>query len=269
MQNEIYTDSWMHTRPPDASGAKRLLLVDDEPNILNSLRRVLRKDGYEIKTADSGEAALAIMTTWPPDVIVTDQRMPGMSGVSFLRETLLDYPDAIRIVLSGYTELESVTSAINDGAVWKFLTKPWDDIRLCAVVAEAFRTKALADENLQLRGDVAKACEQLEVANSKLMEALQDQKKQKELATEQTKIHQEIFEIIPLPLLAVDMNGLIANANHAARFHVGIGTLIGLHLDEVLHLLSKNFAHEKIKMGNESMSLGYLIALKKREDPHE
>ena len=241
---------------------RRLLLVDDEPNILSALRRLLRKEGYEIRTADSGQEALDIMESWPPDVIVTDQRMPGMSGVSFLRESLSVYPDAIRIVLSGYTELESVTSAINDGAVWKFLTKPWEDARLLAVIAEAFHTKELADENLRLRGAVAKACEQLEIANTKLSSSMEEHVRQRETARAQTLICQEIFDAIPAALLAVGSDGMVANINAEARLACGGVCMLGKPIDEVLSMLNADrWVRKEIVMGRTSSSNGKLIAL--------
>ena len=132
------------------SGMKRsrtLLLVDDEESILSSLKRLLRPDGYEILTAQSAAQGLELLASHRVDVIVSDQRMPGMSGVEFLRRVKVQHPYTIRLVLSGYTDLQTVTDAINEGAIYKFLTKPWDDGNLRANIEEAFRTKEMADEN--------------------------------------------------------------------------------------------------------------------------
>ena len=106
---------------------RTLLLVDDEENITSALVRLLRRDGYNILRANSGEAGLALLAQNEVGVIISDQRMPEMSGVEFLSKVRERYPDTVRIVLSGYTELNSVTDAINRGAVYKFLTKPWED----------------------------------------------------------------------------------------------------------------------------------------------
>jgi len=126
------------------------LLVDDEPNVVAALKRLLRLDGYQILTASNGSEGLAVLANRPVDIILSDQRMPGMTGVEFLRQAKRLYPDTIRIVLSGYTELQSVTDAINEGAVYRFLTKPWVDAQLRSFIEEAFRHKELADENRQL-----------------------------------------------------------------------------------------------------------------------
>jgi response regulator RpfG family c-di-GMP phosphodiesterase len=129
-----------------ADPGQTLLLVDDEPNILNSLSRLLRREGYKILTASSPLVAFELLAQHPVQVILSDQRMPEMSGTEFFSRVRQLYPETIRIVLTGYTDLDSVTGAINRGAIYKFLTKPWDDDLLREQVREAFR---LAKENRQ------------------------------------------------------------------------------------------------------------------------
>ncbi|MBD9391502.1 EAL domain-containing protein [Acidovorax sp. ACV01] len=119
--------------------AKRILIVDDEPSILASMRRLLRRDGYDILTANSAKEGFEILAQHEIQVILSDQRMPEMSGTEFLSRARELYPDTIRIVLSGYTDLESISDAINRGAIYKFLTKPWDDELLRDNIREAFR----------------------------------------------------------------------------------------------------------------------------------
>lgn len=118
--------------------ARTLLLVDDEPNILSALTRLLRRDGYRILTATSAAVGLELLALHEVQVIISDQRMPEMSGTEFLGRVKEMYPDTIRIVLSGYTELRSITDAINHGAIYKFLTKPWEDDLLRENIREAF-----------------------------------------------------------------------------------------------------------------------------------
>jgi diguanylate cyclase (GGDEF)-like protein/PAS domain S-box-containing protein len=116
-----------------------LLLVDDEENILNALTRMLRRDGYRILTARGAEEALDVLARNDVQVILSDQRMPGASGTEFLSKVKGMYPDTVRMVLSGYTELAAVTAAINEGAIYKFLTKPWNDDELRLQIRDAFR----------------------------------------------------------------------------------------------------------------------------------
>ncbi|EKE17920.1 MAG: hypothetical protein ACD_10C00210G0001, partial [uncultured bacterium] len=119
--------------------AKTLLLLDDEPNILTSLTRLLRREGYTIMAATSSTQAFEMLARQPAQVVISDQRMPDMSGTEFLSRIRQLYPNTIRMVLTGYTDLESITGAINRGAIYKFLTKPWDDDQLREQIREAFR----------------------------------------------------------------------------------------------------------------------------------
>ncbi|QTQ38935.1 Putative two component system response regulator, diguanylate cyclase and PAS domain-containing [Aromatoleum petrolei] len=117
---------------------RTLLLVDDEPNILSAIRRLLRGEGYRVLTAGSAREALEILAREPVQVILSDQRMPEMNGTEFLGRVKVLHPSTVRIVLSGYTELESIMQAVNTGALYKFLTKPWDDNALRDHLRDAF-----------------------------------------------------------------------------------------------------------------------------------
>jgi EAL domain-containing protein (putative c-di-GMP-specific phosphodiesterase class I)/FixJ family two-component response regulator len=128
-----------------------LLLVDDEPNILLALQRLFEDDNYEIHTASSGADALKILEVTNARVIISDQRMPHMSGTVFLTQVKKLYPNTIRIILSGYSEFDSLKSAINDGAIYKFFAKPWDDDLLRKTIQEAFAMEAQLTENEQQR----------------------------------------------------------------------------------------------------------------------
>ena len=125
------------------AGGQTLLLLDDEVNILRALSRVLRRDGYQILVARNAQDAFALLAKHEVHVILSDQRMPEMNGTEFLSRVKDLYPDTVRIVLSGYTDLKSVTDAINQGAIFKFLTKPWDDKELRSTVAQAFQHREL------------------------------------------------------------------------------------------------------------------------------
>lgn len=116
-----------------------LLLVDDEPHVLTALQRLLRSDGYRILLAHSAAEGFELLALHPVQVILCDQRMPHMSGTLFLDRVKDLYPDTFRIVLSGYTDLESIMEAVNRGAIYRFYTKPWDNKVLRENVAEAFR----------------------------------------------------------------------------------------------------------------------------------
>lgn len=117
---------------------RTILLVDDEEDIGSALERLLRREGYTILRATSGYEGLELLAKHEVGVILSDQRMPEMTGVEFLTRVNELYPKTVRLVLSGYADLASVTDAVNRGAIYKFLTKPWDNEMLCASVQEAF-----------------------------------------------------------------------------------------------------------------------------------
>jgi len=117
---------------------RTLLCVDDEEYILSSVVRVLRHEGYRVLTATSAESALELLATNEVQVVMSDMRMPSMSGVEFLRRVKELYPQTIRIILSAYGDLDSLTDAINSSAIFRFLCKPWDDEHLKAHIKQAF-----------------------------------------------------------------------------------------------------------------------------------
>jgi CheY-like chemotaxis protein len=118
--------------------SRTLLIVDDEPHILAALQRMLADEGYGIFTATSAHEGLELLAKNPVQVILSDQRMPAMSGAEFLGCVKALYPDTVRMVLSGYAELETVVQAVNEGAIYKFFVKPWDEEQLRAQIRDAF-----------------------------------------------------------------------------------------------------------------------------------
>ena len=129
-----------------------LLLVDDEPEILESLRRALRDDGYELLTTTSPVEAMAILAKRPIDVIVTDLRMPDVSGLELVTHVRKNHPDVVRVLLTGFATLDSALEAINEGAVGRYLTKPWDNDELRENIREIVRG-IISRSSGETRGD--------------------------------------------------------------------------------------------------------------------
>ena len=257
----------------DTPPSRTLLLVDDESNILAALQRALRRDGYRIIASDDPHQALELIARERVDVILADHRMPGMNGVEFLRRAKEKYPEAIRIVLSGYTDLQFITDAINEGAIYKFLTKPWDDEQLREQVREAFRGKEIADENRRLTAA-------LQVANQELQAHVAEKERQARQIETVLDTLQEVLQLIPWPILGVDETGMVALSNSAADVRLGGNTpLLGQDARESLppqmagwlaagDAIPEQALHEGRKyrviykpMGQHSRSRGTLLAL--------
>lgn len=213
-----------------------LLLVDDEENITSALVRLLRRDGYNILRANSGKEGLALLEQHRVGVIISDQRMPEMTGVEFLSKVKELYPDTVRIVLSGYTELNSVTDAINRGAIYKFLTKPWEDDLLRANVEEAFRRYEMKRENDRLNREIKEANEELQRINRELEERVEKKTREAIRNLNVLQVSQEVLEHLPVAVICIGEDGMIAIANRMANQLFGADgrALLGEAADEVL-----------------------------------
>ncbi|MGO9830229.1 MAG: response regulator [Myxococcaceae bacterium] len=117
---------------------RTVLVVDDEENLLSALERTLRRENYTVVTASEAAEALAVLRQRQVDVVVSDQLMPNMSGLDFLKEVRALHPDVVRIMLTGHAEVSTAVEAINEGEIFRFLTKPWEDAELKVALHLAF-----------------------------------------------------------------------------------------------------------------------------------
>lgn len=118
-----------------------ILVVDDDTMVLNALRRTLTNSAWKVVTASCGAQALEVLAQQPIALIISDQRMPEMSGLKLLTEVKSSYPEIVRIILTGYTEMEVVVKAINQGEVYRFFTKPWNSAELIATIREVLQQR--------------------------------------------------------------------------------------------------------------------------------
>ncbi|MEJ2038402.1 MAG: response regulator, partial [Desulfosarcinaceae bacterium] len=132
-----------------------LLFVDDEKAVLKAMLRIFRRQNYALFTAETGQQALSVMEEEKIQVVVSDHRMPGMTGTDLLREIKKRWPQTIRIMLTGYADVDAVMGAVNDGAVYKFITKPWNDEDLRLTVSLALEQYDLMQENKSLKKQTA------------------------------------------------------------------------------------------------------------------
>lgn len=145
-----------------------LLFVDDEPSILSALRRLFRPQGYRILVAEGGAAGLALLETEKVDLIISDMRMPEMDGATFLKEVRKRWPETMRILLTGYADVTSTVAAINEGEIYRYISKPWDDAEIVKTVKEALERQQLESENRRLTALTQAQNEELKTLNSSL-----------------------------------------------------------------------------------------------------
>ncbi|MCJ7602312.1 MAG: response regulator [Desulfobulbaceae bacterium] len=153
----------------------KILCVDDEPNVLRALKRLFIDEDYEIITAESGEDGLAILEKeYPVQLIISDYRMPVMDGVDFFKMVCEKWPKTIRIVLSGYAYTAAIVAAINEGQIYKFIAKPWDDIEIKVTIAKALEVYFLNRQNERLTSELRQANEELGIINLNLEEIVRE-----------------------------------------------------------------------------------------------
>jgi DNA-binding NtrC family response regulator len=141
----------------------KILLVDDEINVLSALKRALIEEPYEIYTATGGEQALEIMQTHVFKVVFSDERMAGMQGSEFLSLVRERYPDTVRILLTGHATLEAAVRAVNQGEIYRFFTKPWDDTEIKLAVRSAIEKYDLERENRRLLSTIKRQSLEMKV----------------------------------------------------------------------------------------------------------
>lgn len=145
----------------EAPAGFAVLVVDDEPNILSALHRLLRAHGYRLQTAPSGSEALALLAHAPVDLIISDMRMPELNGAEFLPRSREHVPEAVRILLTGYADIGSTIDAVNNGEIFRYVSKPWNDAALLATLRDALERKQLERERDSLLATVTRQNAQL------------------------------------------------------------------------------------------------------------
>lgn len=210
----------------------QILLVDDEHNILTSLQRLFFDEEYKLHTASNGEEALEILKDQEMDLIIADYRMPGMSGTEFFRQVRQIQPDAIRIILSGYANIQSLTDAINEGHIYKFIFKPWNDQDFKNTVRLALEQKALVMENKRLTEEITAKNRQLEEYNLQLERTVEERTRELQFQNKVLQVSQEIMERLPFGVMGVSSDDVVVLMNLTAceLFLPGIG----LNVPEVI-----------------------------------
>jgi len=211
-----------------------VLCVDDEPNILNSLRRLLRGEGYRLLTSEHPTEALDLLAQNDVHVLISDHRMPELSGTEFMAQVKERYPDVIRILLTGYTDVDTIAESVNKGQIFKFFLKPWNDQHLKMEIHKAIEQYDMLLANRRLQQQVIDKNRQLQLVNENLEEMVAQRTQELELQNQALELWRTIMETMPIAVLGVSAEGLIVVANRHAQalpFNNGRG-LIGVGMGE-------------------------------------
>ena len=149
---------------------RSILLVDDEPDSLEPISIMLEQE-YHVLTAQSGQAALDLLEGTAAEVIIADQRMPGMTGVELLAQVRERYPESVRLILTAYADFDAMLKAINEGRVYRYIIKPWDPADMMLTIRQALDWKDLREARGHLSADLAEAHQALVRRNIELEEA--------------------------------------------------------------------------------------------------
>lgn len=229
----------------------KVLCVDDEQSIVNSIKRLVRKEEYQLLTAGNGQDGLKLLAQNDVQIVISDQRMPGMNGTEFLKEVKALYPDILRIILTGYTEVDSITEAINEGSVYKFFLKPWNDHNLKLEIRQALEQYDLIQANKQLHEKIVGKNNELKQINENLEKAVRERTQTLEVQNQALQLSQAVLEELSLPILGISREMIIVLANQAAKalqladHPVNIGDSLDVYFKEdMLDRVAEHFADD-------------------------
>lgn len=249
------------TTPPAASTTEndvrpRLLFVDDEPSILNALKRVFRGKGYEIITATSGTEGLELLERQRADLVLSDMRMPEMDGAQFLEQVFKHWPDTKRILLTGYADASATIAAINQGKIWRYVAKPWNDDELLLTVQQALAHRQLMNENVRLTELTRQQNDELKTLNSSLEQKVVE--RTTELRAANADLHQSFLATVQVfsNLIELREGRLAGHSRRVADLARQLAERLGLDETEQRNVLLAGLLHDIGKVGLPDKLLG-------------
>ena len=195
----------------------QILCVDDEPSVLKSLKRIFLDENYIILTASSGQDGINILEKESVQIVISDYRMPKMNGVEFLRKVYARWPDTVRIALSGYADASAIVAAINEGHIYKFIPKPWNDDDLLVTVKNAIERHSLYGLNRKLSADLMLKNEELSQVNQQLNNLLDEKSRSLDFTSKSLASYQSLLNAVPVGILGIDLSNLIVMCNDSCR----------------------------------------------------
>jgi response regulator RpfG family c-di-GMP phosphodiesterase len=188
----------------------RILLVDDDPHILSSLRRLFRSHGYEVELAHSGAEGLQQLARLSVDLVISDMRMPEMDGATFLARVAADWPHVVRILLTGYADLDSAITAINKGRIYAYFHKPWEEHEILLAVRNAIERKRLEEAHDRLQLLTSEQNQQLLQLNERLEQRVSERTAElsdanRRLVSSYQELEHSYFSAIPIFAALVEL----------------------------------------------------------------
>lgn len=233
-----------------------ILCVDDEPNIINALQRLLRRQNYQILTAESAAAGLRLLAQHSVDLVLSDMRMPEVDGAQFLEQVRLQSPTTIRILLTGYADVESTMAAINRGEIYRYIAKPWDDNEVLLLVKHALENKKLAEEKQQLETLTQQQNEALKSLNANLeikvqerTQALQNVLHELEKSNDHLRKNFLTSVAIFSNLMELRAGNLGGHSRRVADFSRKLALQMGLGNEEIQDIVLAALLHDIGKIG--------------------
>ena len=241
----------------EANIPNRILFVDDEENVLRSLKRLFMSEDYTVLTALSGPDGLAVLKEVEVPVIVSDQRMPVMTGAEFLEKSRELSPDSVRIILTGYADVEAAIGAINRGGAYRYVSKPWNDNELLLVIKDAFDKYRLVKENKYLTELTIQQNDELKKWSTELEFYVQQHtieltNQNKELKKLNAKLKNNVSEVL------ASLSGLIELRNRSMRNHSNNVALLSKSIAEEIGLTAPET--ETIAVGAQLHDIGKIGA---------
>ena len=231
----------------------RILCVDDEENVLKSLERLFLDDDYEIITASTIDDALDILNeNEPVQIIISDYRMPKMNGIDFLKMVYKYWPDAVRIVFSGYADISTIVDAVNEGHIYGFIPKPWNDEEMKITIATALDHYYAQQKNIQLAKELELRNRELHDINLNLEKLVQERTADLKIRNKILTATHTIFDALPVGVVGIDPDGTIIKCNREGMKIVSSGddNIIGADRLDVLSEEMNNFMGKVIENGS-------------------
>lgn len=246
----------MNQEATPSSTSSTLLFIDDEANILAALKRLFRPLGYNVLTAKSGAEGLALLEKETVDLVISDMRMPEVSGAEVLEQIRLKWPEVVRILLTGYADLSSTIAAINRGEIYRYISKPWDDNDIVLIVRNALERKFLLAEKRALEALTLRQNEELKALNASLENKVRQrteslQKAMTSLAEAHEKLKKGYFTTIQVfaNLMELRKGTMAGHSRHVAELCRRVANKIGLSEPEIQELEAAALLHNIGKIG--------------------